>query len=120
VSTNKYYEAHITMSGDSADYVETYVKNRKWKFSKIDGDANLGTGVKCYATKQYNGNKDRDEILADLHLTANVLSQHCTILRRKIELVIYDDRSNTVRFNCDGSCPECNTSHCSSVGRAHA
>lgn len=107
MSVNSYYEAHITMIGTSV-IIEPIVKSLGWKFSQINGDPTLGKGIKCYATKHSKASKDKKEVLIDLQTTADSLQeQGCEVIRRKIELVIYDDRSSTVRFTCDGTCPEC-------------
>lgn len=109
MSVNSYYEAHITMLGDP-DKIEPIVKATGWKFSKIDGDPTLGSGIKCYATKHFKATIDKEDVLCMLHLVANTLKNHnSNVIRRKIELVIYDDRSSTVRFQCNGLCPECKT-----------
>jgi hypothetical protein len=79
-----------------------------WKFSKIDGDPTLGKGVKCYATRHFKANVRESEVLHALHDAADFLKRlGITVMRRKIEMVIYDDRSSTVRFECKGGCPEC-------------
>lgn len=103
---NSYYEAHITLLGNP-DKLEPIIKSIKWKFSKIDGDPNFGDGIRCYATRQYNGNLNKKSVLLDLHSKANILEQHGTVIRKKIELVIYDDRSSLINFTCSGNCPEC-------------
>lgn len=102
-----YYEAHITMVGKLSS-IQPIVETLGWKFSSIDGDPTLGDGIKCYATRHFKASKNREEVLNELHRIANALSIFgCDVIRRKIELVIYDDRSSTVRFTCDGLCPEC-------------
>lgn len=107
MSANTYYEAHITMAGNP-ELIEPVVKATGWKFSKIDEDPTLGLGIKCYATKHFKASIDKEDVLCILHLIANVLqTNNCNVIRRKIELVLYDDRSSTVRFTCNGLCPEC-------------
>ena len=102
--TKQYYECHITLEGDPA-LLKHAVENLKWKFSKIDGDPVMGAGVKCYATRHYNVRWPERDVLSFLHTTAAELALNFTVTRKKIELVIYDDRSSKVR--CDGGCPEC-------------
>lgn len=102
-----YYEAHVTMLGDPAA-LRPLVEKIKWKFSCIDGDINLGDGVKCYATRQFNKRlgdhgATRELLAAALYL----LRAGAVVLRRKVETVIYDDRTETVRALCDGGCLEC-------------
>lgn len=102
----EYYESHITMEGDPK-ILEYWVRQAGWKFSAIDGDPNLGSGVKCYATKQTRGDMNRDFVRQNLELTANVLSTHAKVLRRKIGVVIFDYRSDMVGA-CKSGCVECN------------
>jgi hypothetical protein len=101
-----YYEAHITMMGER-DQVQLLVEGLGWKFSCIDGDPVLGAGVKCYATHFMNPRRfTRSEAINDLNIVADKLeSMGAIVTRRKIEEVIYDDRSDKV--NCNGMCPEC-------------
>lgn len=103
----QYYEAHITMLGNPL-ILAPIVAKTGWKFSAIDGDINLGVGIKCYATRQFNLRVGEDTAIKLLHETANQLYKlGAEILRRKIELVIFDDRSKEVKENCNGNCLEC-------------
>lgn len=105
-SANKYFELHITMEGEK-EKVKHFVEGIGWKFSCIDGDPNLGDGVRCFATKQYNRGWSEELILATLYQAARLLAaEGITITRRKVELVIYDDRSSKVNAigNCEGDC----------------
>lgn len=100
-----YYEAHITTKNHVPEKIIT---DLGWKYSKIDGDPTFGVGIKCYATKLFNVRHDKSVVLAELHKVADILSTGgYNVIRRKIELVIYDDRSSKVRFECNGLCPEC-------------
>lgn len=111
MKTNTYYEAHITLLG-SPERIKPAVDLIKWKFSVIDGDPVLGKGVKCYATKHFNAKMDKEEVLMDLRMAADALEYALPedeVIRRKIELVIFDDRSSAIRFRCDGKCPECHS-----------
>jgi hypothetical protein len=75
--------------------VEQYVNTTGWKFSAIDGDPDLGYGIKCYATRQYNEKMPLDDIIRHLTATASGLEHFgVKILRKKIEHVIYDKREN--------------------------
>lgn len=91
--TKQYYECHITMTGHGG--LSQIVEQTGWKFSIIDGDIDLGDGVKCYATRQYNKRKPLAEILKEMNETAETIQKSTKgkILRKKIELIIYDERS---------------------------
>ena len=103
----EYFEAHITMIGN-IEAVKPLVERLKWKFSAIEGDINLGNGIKLYATRQFNVKIGKEKAIKTLLETANLLqSKGVSILRRKIELVIFDDRSSLVG-TCTGGCIECN------------
>lgn len=104
---NKYYECHITMIG-KPEFIKPLVEKTKWKFSSIDGDPVLGDGIKCYATRLFNYKLPQDQVLDILFHTANNLKdKDCNVVRRKIELVIYDDKSSHVKFDCKGGCKDC-------------
>lgn len=101
----KYFECHITMLGDPS-FIRPKVEALKWKFSVIDGDPVLGSGVKCYATRLSKESLGADRVLEQLlHTAATLAWEGCEILRRKVEMVIYDDKTSRVR--CTGGCPEC-------------
>lgn len=91
----QYYECHITMIGKPT-VIRKSLKESGWKFSKIDGDPDLGKGVKCYATRQFNIKFKVEFILDVLVETALELAKNsgCRILRKKIEVVIYDNRDS--------------------------
>lgn len=106
---NSYYEAHITMLGDPVK-IQEECKNFYWFFSKIDGDPALGDGIKCYLTRQFSHRLTKEEVLHHLLEAAeNLEKRGIKVVRKKVELVIYDSRSSLIRFNCDGACPECHT-----------
>lgn len=110
----QYYECHITIEGDPT-IVKPLVQETKWKFSAIDGDSNLGDGIKCYATRQLNAKYSMPEVVENLHRIANKLQENgLTILRRKVELVLYDDKISKV---CTGACIECHLDDYAEIGR---
>lgn len=106
----QYYECHITLSAEERfkAHLKDAVLELGWKFSSIDGDPVTGPGVKHYATRHYNAKLPSQVVLNWLHRAADKLhlEEGFTVTRRKVELVIYDDRSSKVR-PCDGGCPEC-------------
>lgn len=89
----EYYECHITMAGDR-DYIKKWTEHAKLKFSCIDGDINLGDGVKCYATIQFSKNRylQQDVIKLVQVLVVYFEKLKIKVLRSKVELIIYDNR----------------------------
>jgi hypothetical protein len=91
------YECHITISPGCANLVQEIVKIKKlvestiqWKFSMIEGDPDLGLGMRCYATKWFKTLEGADNGIhkAALDLMLNGL----TLERKKIEKVVHDWR----------------------------
>jgi hypothetical protein len=86
--------------------IRPHVEKLKWRFSAIDGDILLGDGLKCYATRMFNSKLPTKEVLDALHsVTQELTDSGCNVVRRKVEMVIYDDRS--IKVNCTGGCIEC-------------
>lgn len=104
----RYFEAHVTMEAppSEAPRVAAAVKAIGWRFSAINGDPILGDGVKMYATTHWNERIGIEVAVRRLHQAAGMLGAQHKVVRRKVELVLYDDRSSAVS-TCDGACPEC-------------
>lgn len=105
-----YYECHVTMECPSEGdrrVAKAATEEAGWKFSVISGDIVLGNGHKAYATRHYNARLPEDRVMAMLLGTAKALElRGIKVVRRKVERVIFDDRSSKVR-PCDGGCVEC-------------
>jgi hypothetical protein len=87
------------MVGDPQVLEPLVIRSCGWKFSAIDGDPTLGPGIKCYATKHFKASLSEREVLLLLNIAASTLeAQGAKVVRRKIELVIYDDRSSKIRI----------------------
>lgn len=90
----QYYECHITLLGKPWE-VSKVVEKLGWKFSVIDGDPDLGEGIKCYATRQFNMKYKTEFIIDIVDETAEEIAKAkgIKVLRRKIEIVIYDKKT---------------------------
>lgn len=89
-----YYELHITLEGNP-NVIKSKVEKNGWSFSAIDNDIVLGTGVKCYATKHMSTMSETDESIKKyIEWRATELRKEgLTVIRTKVELVIYDSRA---------------------------
>lgn len=102
-----YYECHITfmMPGGQAapDTVQWLEKNTGWLFSAIDGDPVLGPGRKCYLTKHYPASAHTSHTVAEAEEVKRKMGKvadfvrgtNVDVIRQKIELVIFDTKSNS-------------------------
>ncbi len=98
MSGKSYYECHITIEEPDKVKARVAVESMGWKFSAIDGDPALGAGVRCYATRHYNAARGAYGIIGITSHTAQCLADMgLHITRRKVELVIFDDHSASVR-----------------------
>jgi NTP pyrophosphatase (non-canonical NTP hydrolase) len=91
----KYYECHITIEEDrDRSLIQQAVENVLWKFSAITGDPVLGKKRYCYATKHFKEELGDLAVKEGLLEAAQKLRQRgLVVLRSKVEMVIYDDRS---------------------------
>jgi len=103
----QYYECHVTMLGNK-EVLKRITENIGWVFSSIENDANLGEGVKMYATKQLNKRVQDRGAVQILQDAAQLLRDWgADVLREKVEVVIFDTRSSKVRACTDcASCQE--------------
>lgn len=92
----QYYECHITMDPEdkSRHFMQDAVESTGWSFSAIAGDPDLGPGLKCYATRQFNRKYELSDIIFELNAVAEKLNytSGIRVLRRKIEIVVHDNR----------------------------
>jgi hypothetical protein len=93
-----YYECHITC----ADHVEPRalkleIESYAWKFSRIAGDPTLGIETFCYATKHLDAKLPLDRVIMRMNAVARALEcSGFTVVRQKVELVMYDSREEVV------------------------
>jgi hypothetical protein len=88
----QYYECHVTFTGDGDEPPSS--KPRGWKFSRIDGDPDLGAGVNCYLTRHYPVRLPLARVVGELNRAARALSDLGYAVRRlKVELVVHDFRT---------------------------
>lgn len=94
----QYYECHVTMLGKSSA-LKPVVESTGWIFSCIENDICLGEGVKCYATMHYSHSKHTTaQVMENVHIVAqNLRSLGVDVIREKVELVIYDSRSDACK-----------------------
>lgn len=91
----EYYECHITMWAPDPYEIAPIVEKTGWSFSVISGDPDLGSGIKAYATRQFNKRKLKENVILNMNTTAEFIKEFsgAVVLRQKVELVIYDERA---------------------------
>lgn len=91
-----YYECHITIECKFPLQLKKAIENCGWKYSVIaplHDDPDLGEGARHYAIRHYSNTKAIKDVLMVMTNVEQALLQNCEdikILRKKIELVIYD------------------------------
>lgn len=91
----QYYELHITMEApvEWKEQIKVIVEEYGWKFSAIDGDPELGEGVKMYATTHLHIKTPVLDAVDTLNAMAKILAARVLeVVRKKVELVVYDAR----------------------------
>lgn len=90
-----YFELHVTFVDNPA---LRRPRRSGWVFSKIDGDPTLGPGVKAYWTRQIPEVRGLTAATNQVEARAQELRDAgFTVLRTKVELVVYDSRALSVR-----------------------
>lgn len=88
---NRKFESRITFHINDATEVERISNLSGWKFSKIDGDALLGSKPYCYLTSY---NEDGNELLkAARSVSIVLLNMGIHTLRIKVEEIVYDTKT---------------------------
>lgn len=86
-----YFECHVTFLPCVANAI---FPPAGWTMSRIDGDPDLGKGVKHYLTRHFRADTKREDVIQRLQEAASAISdQGHDVLRQKIELVIFDLRA---------------------------
>lgn len=85
------FEIHLTFDRRLADDVRKLNDALKWKFSQIDGDPVLGNKVFCYLTTHAPDFMSARNALD--HAVQWLYEKNVLPLRKKIEVVVYDDRT---------------------------
>lgn len=92
-----YYEAHITMDviPDLAA-LQIMLSSYAWHYSCIDGDEVMGKHKLHYATRSFDGGWALEDVKAAVNAMAGMLLEHrCRVIRRKVEMVVWDERTVT-------------------------
>lgn len=93
----EYYECHITVADtefSSSILIEEAIKRQKWKFSAIADDPDLGDGIRYYATRHFPRRIEKNDLIFEMNRVSALIREFSQgrILRKKIELIIYDDK----------------------------
>lgn len=86
------FEIHLTFSHHAAADVRRLSDTLKWKYSQIDGDPVLGNKVFCYLTTHAPDFMSARNALE--HAVQWLIGQGVVPIRKKIEVVVYDDRTS--------------------------
>jgi hypothetical protein len=70
--------------------IKRTIEERKWKFSQIAGDPDLGKATFCYGTRWF---EDQDEAVNFTTTYKEIFEMmHLSVVRVKVEQVIHDER----------------------------
>lgn len=101
MNTKPYYECHVTFvdpnhtndPDDSSTWAPREPVVAGWIFSRISGDPVLGRGIKSYLTRQFKGRLPLAAVIGSVeHVAAELTALGFTVLRRKVERVVYDTK----------------------------
>lgn len=84
------FECHITLTNSARfELITSIGKLNGFHFSKIDGDEELGPGIKCYLTKSSD---HIPNLIYDMEQVTDRLELHdITWIKRKIECIILSE-----------------------------
>jgi hypothetical protein len=72
-----------------------------WKYSRIYGDPVLKDNIYCYATKHMAPNRSIEQVILEMNVVAKALGVHWKVVRQKVELVLYDQKTITTEEQHD-------------------
>ncbi len=92
-----YYELHITMEKvTDIPALRLLLSSHMWHHSCIHGDADMGDRRLHYGTRAVNGDCMLEEVKGILNGMASLLTTvGFRVVRRKIEMVVYDERTDS-------------------------
>jgi hypothetical protein len=99
-----YYECHLTFDAFTqgrisewdrrCEQIDEIGQKYHFRFSKIEGDEQMGPGVRWYLTRSL---KDGPTLTNDMNALTYALTQAgVPILRRKIEHIVFDERRDKI------------------------